>query len=309
MRNAKRFVAFAWFNVAYNVGVILSGAYVRATGSGAGCGDHWPLCDDQVLPAFTRPHIAIEFTHRVLSGFVLVFALSLGVWAFRLFPRGHKVRVALWWTVGLVVFEALLGAGLVKFGLVAQNSSLLRAGVMAMHLISTFLLVGFLALTAAWASGWGIVSLRQNKNRGLIVIGFLFVGVSGAVTALGDTLFKPAYVGQYYAGQHILSETFGGDHFLKSLRVYHPLLAIVMGVCLLALVGRWMRFTQTQGVLQKRLAIGVGIVIYIQLACGFVNVLLKAPVWLQIVHLFLALVLWTLTVLACFTGQRGAIQG
>src|SRR5689334_1905422 len=62
---------FAWFVVAYNVAVVVWGAYVRATGSGAGCGSHWPLCNGEFLPSAPQTKTAIEFTHRVTSGLSL----------------------------------------------------------------------------------------------------------------------------------------------------------------------------------------------------------------------------------------------
>ena len=44
----RRFAKYAWGVLAYNLVVILWGAFVRATGSGAGCGSHWPLCNGEV---------------------------------------------------------------------------------------------------------------------------------------------------------------------------------------------------------------------------------------------------------------------
>src|SRR5580692_4905461 len=80
---------FAWFTLAYNVAVVLWGAYVRATGSGAGCGRHWPLCNGELVPRSPRVETLIELSHRVTSGLALVLTLVLLVWAFRVTPRGH----------------------------------------------------------------------------------------------------------------------------------------------------------------------------------------------------------------------------
>ena len=55
---------FAWGLLAYNVAVILWGAVVRATSSGAGCGDHWPLCNGVVLQSNPRLATLIELAHR-----------------------------------------------------------------------------------------------------------------------------------------------------------------------------------------------------------------------------------------------------
>ncbi len=44
------FSRYAWGVLLWNVLVALWGAYVRATGSGAGCGSHWPTCNGEILP-------------------------------------------------------------------------------------------------------------------------------------------------------------------------------------------------------------------------------------------------------------------
>ena len=68
----NRFAAYAWGVLAYLLLVVAWGAYVRATGSGAGCGRHWPLCDGVVVPRGQTVQMAIEFTHRVSSGVSLL---------------------------------------------------------------------------------------------------------------------------------------------------------------------------------------------------------------------------------------------
>src|ERR1700732_3618630 len=89
MRGVTR---FAWAVVWYNVLVILWGALVRATGSGAGCGNHWPLCSGEVVPQTPALATLIEFTHRATSGIDVVLVAVLVVWAFRAFPRRHPAR-------------------------------------------------------------------------------------------------------------------------------------------------------------------------------------------------------------------------
>src|SRR5271169_3222577 len=84
---------FAWGVVGYNILVVLWGAFVRATGSGAGCGDRWPLCNGVVTPRAPRIETVIEFTHRATSGLALMGVAGLCVWAFVLFPRGHRTRL------------------------------------------------------------------------------------------------------------------------------------------------------------------------------------------------------------------------
>src|SRR5678809_222958 len=109
----SRLARFAWAVLAYNVAVIVWGAVVRATGSGAGCGSHWPLCNGVVVPVAPAAKTIIEFVHRLSSGVAMVLSLGLMIAARRVFPHGHRARV---WAAASFVFmviEAAVGAGLV----------------------------------------------------------------------------------------------------------------------------------------------------------------------------------------------------
>src|ERR671937_2450642 len=147
----RPFRRFAWGVLIYNVAVIAWGALVRATGSGAGCGQHWPMCNGQVVPISPAMETAIEFTHRATSGIALVLVAALVVCARRAFPRGHAARRAAGFSALFIVTEALLGAGLVLFGWVAKDASAGRGFAMALHLANTFLLLASLALTAGFS--------------------------------------------------------------------------------------------------------------------------------------------------------------
>ncbi len=193
MIKLNRFAVYAWIVVAFTVGVIVWGAFVRASGSGDGCGSHWPLCDGMVIPREPAVKTLIEMSHRMTSGIALLLVVGLLVQAFRAFPKGHRVRAGALLSFAFIMVEALIGAGLVKFGLVAKNDSVARAVVLAIHLTNTFMLLAALALTAWWASGGARLRLgaRVGASRWLLagsLVGVLLLGVSGAVAALGDTL-------------------------------------------------------------------------------------------------------------------------
>ncbi|HLQ23560.1 MAG TPA: COX15/CtaA family protein, partial [Gemmatimonadales bacterium] len=142
------FAKYAWGVLAANVAVVLWGAFVRASGSGAGCGSHWPLCQGVVIPADPATATLIELAHRVTSGTALLLVAGLFVWSRRVAPRGSVVRRGAALSLVFMLGEALLGAGLVLFALVAHNDSLTRAFSLGAHLLNTFLLLGSLALTA-----------------------------------------------------------------------------------------------------------------------------------------------------------------
>jgi cytochrome c oxidase assembly protein subunit 15/protoheme IX farnesyltransferase len=294
MKSLNRFAVFAWIVLAYNLLVILWGAYVRATGSGAGCGSHWPLCNGQVIPRAAQVETMIEFAHRLTSGFSLILVVALVIWAWRLYPKGHIVRLGAGLSLAFIITEALVGAGLVLFEWVAGNASLGRVISMAVHLVNTFLLLAALAFTAWWASGRDPLQLRtQGKVKWWFLAGYLGVmvlGVSGAVTALGDTLFPAGSLGEGIAQDFLPTA-----HFLVRLRVWHPVLAMMVGFYCLFLAGVSAALYPARRT--KRLAIAVIALFIAQLLAGMVNLILLAPVWMQIMHLLLADLVWISLVL------------
>lgn len=96
---------FAWGLLLYNFVVIALGALVRATGSGDGCGSHWPNCDGELIPTNPSVQKLIEYTHRIFSVVDGPLVLALAVGAFYLFPRKHPVRAAALATVFLTGVE------------------------------------------------------------------------------------------------------------------------------------------------------------------------------------------------------------
>ena len=286
-----RFARYCWATLAFTVVVVLGGALVRATGSGAGCGSHWPLCNGQILPSTDNAKTLIELSHRLTSGLLLLLAVG----AFRFRPKGHAVRKAALVSLVFLLGEAAVGAGLVHFELVAGNQSMTRALVMAIHLINTFFLLAALTLTAWFASGGAPFRVRgQGAFGGGLLLGaasLILAGVSGAIAALGDTLFPSLTLAEALARD--LSPT---AHALIRLRVWHPVISTSAGLLALILalqLGKRGLFDKATGRLARCVAVLVGV----QIAVGVVNVLLLAPVWMQIVHLLLADLLWIAFVL------------
>lgn len=294
----NRLAKYAWGVLAFNILVILWGAFVRATGSGAGCGAHWPLCNGEVIPPAPQVQTLIEFAHRLSSGLALLLVGGLAVWAFRATPKGSLVRRGAVLSVIFILTEALLGAGLVLFQLVAHNASLTRAVSMSVHLLNTFLLLGALTLTAWWAAGGS--ALRWREQRGLTwglvlgLVGTAVIGATGAIVALGDTLF-PAQSLTAGLAQDLDSTA----HFLIRLRLVHPVIAILVGVGLLVLASAVKRQVPSAAV--GRAALVVTGLVWLQWLAGFVNVGLLAPVWMQLVHLLLADLVWVALVLLAAT--------
>ncbi|MBW3621803.1 MAG: heme o synthase [Armatimonadetes bacterium] len=289
-----RFSQFVWGLLAYNVVVILGGAFVRATVSGDGCGDHWPLCKGEVMPTFAEMKTLIEFGHRLSTGILLPLVLLMLVWAFRAFPKGHPVRMASFMTLVFTLVEGGIGAALVLYQYVAHDDSVNRAIVMPMHLIATFFLLMFLALAGWWSSGGQRLDLRCQKgmalSMGIGLFAMLMLGMSGAITALGDTLFPAASL------EEGLAQDFSPEsHFLLRLRIFHPLIAISAGLYLLLVGGLAIQLRPSPQV--RRMAGFMGALFMIEMAAGLINLRLLAPVWMQLVHLLLADLLWISVVL------------
>jgi heme A synthase len=284
-----RFARYAWTTLFYNVAVILWGAIVRASGSGAGCGSHWPLCNGVMVPRAPKIETIIEFSHRLTSGVALLLVVGLAVWAFRARPKGHPSRKAALFSLGFMLSEAAVGAGLVLFKLVADNESMARAMFMATHLVNTFLLLGAMTLTAHFASGGAPFRARGQGALGggivLALFGLLLSSVSGAVAALGDTLFPASSLS--HALEQDLSPT---AHLLIRLRLFHPGIAIAAGLLCLFLALRVLREHLTPAA--DRFARWTAGLVFVQMLAGLLNVLLLAPVWLQVVHLLVADLLW-----------------
>ena len=163
----RAFTRFAWAVLAYNLGVVAWGAFVRATGSGAGCGRHWPLCNGEVVPRAPAVATLIELAHRITSGLSLALVVALAIWAARALPRGHAARSASLWALALVVTEALVGAGLVLFGWVAKDASFARGWVMGVHLANTFRCSGPSRSRPTGArarAGWRSAAARRSRG-------------------------------------------------------------------------------------------------------------------------------------------------
>jgi heme A synthase len=309
------FARFAWGVLAYNLLVILWGAFVRASGSGAGCGAHWPDCNGEVIPRAESLETAIELTHRLTSGVALLLVVAQVVWAFRAFPRGDLARRATGAAMFLMLTEAGLGAALVLLEHVGTDARIGRAGWMALHLVNTFLLVAALTLSAWWASGGrgleGRAPARLDPGGGvgmLLGIGglaLLVTGMAGAVTALGDTLFPASSLAEGLAAD--LSPT---AHFLVRLRVIHPVVATLSFLYLLMMAAQLVSLRPDPVV--RRAAIALATAMAVQMAAGLLNLALLAPVWMQLVHLLLADLAWIALVLlsaSALGAKRRAASG
>lgn len=277
-----RFHRFAKGALVYMVLVILWGAVVRATGSGAGCGDHWPRCDGAIIPSLANVKMQIEFVHRLMSGVSLIWVAGLWVASKRVFAPYSSGRIWMNRAAVFLILEALVGAGLVLLKLTALDQSLLRVFSIAVHLVNTLLLLLSLTAVAMHKTSDSTVdwSPAFSKRTRWAYLGlFMALGITGAMTALGDTLFPVATI-QEGVAQHWAQ----GAHVLVHLRIVHPILAL-----------GYLAFCFRDERLHRTWLAGLAV----QCALGLVNILLLAPVWMQMVHLSMATSLWIGLCLQC----------
>lgn len=294
---------FSWATLGVTLAVILWGAYVRVSGSGAGCGKEWPICKGKVIPTMTSLETMIEYAHRASSGFVTALVVIQLVWALRALPREHPGRRGAMASTFFMITEGAVGAAIVLFERVAHDKSAARAAWMSLHLCNTFMLIAALALTAWWIGDRPLPRLRGHGAVGGLVLGglagLLIVGVTGALTALGDTLFSAKSLAEGVAAD--FSPT---AHFLQQIRVTHPIAAVLAGLYLLY---ARKAIEAGRGPETRRLSNALAALIIIQLLLGVVNMMLLAPALMQMIHLLTADLVWITFVIFSATAlaERG----
>jgi heme a synthase len=287
----SRFSRYAYAVLWYNIFVVCWGALVRATGSGAGCGEHWPLCNGAVVPAFPQAHTLIEFTHRITSGFALLSVIALFFWARRLFAMGAPARRASFLALVFMINETLIGALLVLTGLVAGSRSPWRIVVLSVHLVNTLLLLAAIALAAWWSTrtpSGAPAPLRARLREAAIAM--IVVSALGGIAAMGDTLFPAESV-----ASGVRDEFSRSAPLLVRLRVLHPVAAFLAGAFLLWLAAKAQSLYKDA--LVARYASAIQFLTFGQFLLGAVNIVLLTPLWTQIAHLLLTDLLWVSLVL------------
>jgi cytochrome c oxidase assembly protein subunit 15 len=283
-----KYVRFGRIVLGYVLFVILWGAWVRASGSGAGCGDHWPLCDGALIPATPALTTLIELFHRATSGVAFLLVLALFLYARRVFGAGHPARRAAGASFVLITVESLIGAVIVLAGLFGDNASLVRGATVGAHFVNTLVLLAALVASLLFVRDERPLQWRNwDRTRALLwlgMIGWLALGATGAVGALSRTLYPSNSLVE------ALTKEFAPDApLLLRLRSLHVVVAVGMGAYLSVLAIHLSR----RSVTTSRLAVIVTSLFFAQSALGMANVLLVVPTpVLQLSHLLLMDVLW-----------------
>jgi len=324
LRSGRGLASYAVCVLAFMVLIVLEGAIVRATGSGAGCGNHWPLCNGLFFP-LRHPRVAtvIEFTHRAMTGLCSTLVVVLIVWVYQARAKGDRVRRAAKWVGILLVTEALLGAVLVKGGYVEFNATNMRVLMQCVHFTNTMLLLAALALTWWWArEAGGVSGLRPSQPQGLKphdewgtdgtaeAVPLRGLGLStsaedsedlGAKTLAWVAVVATIVVGATGSVAALADTLFPSPSLMAGLRDdfsaaapllvrmrwVHPAAALVGVVC----VG-WLCLR-----VRTRVSAWLAGLLVLQMVLGVGDVLLLAPTWMQVVHLLGADLYWIVLVI------------
>jgi len=284
----KHFQPLAWINLLYLYLVIAFGAFVRATGSGAGCGNHWPLCNGRIIQHQIQYTTAIEYTHRITSGILLLVAMLLWVVSKRNIRIPNKLKKYFIIYVFFLIIEALLGAMLVRFEHVAHNTSIFRGISVSFHYINTVFLslsATLCVLSTRYPSNTSISFCKASRNRFIWAFAIMIVvGISGSLTALGDTLFPTTH-----SSEALLRAFSSTEHLFVKIRIYHPLLAIMSSLYFIYFC-LWLNHKKKHNPLLRTLILSV---LSLQIIVGFLNIHFFTPIHLQIIHIVLAQILWS----------------
>ncbi len=263
-----------------SIGSILAGAFVRATGSGDGCGATWPTCKGKIIPALSDTSELIEFSHRSISGVLLVVTLIIFVKT-RKFQKDSLVKTVTNYLTFFVIFEALIGAVIVIFEWVGLNSSLPRIIAVPIHLVNTFGLLGSYAILCKILQD-DLENIRPMFNKNFILISSLFLlsGATGSITALADVLFPSAsFIEGFLADFDKTSEV------LTRLRILHPIISSTLSIVLYAYATG---INKKYNIRVKPLQLLIIIAVFL----GVLNVISNIVLPLSILHLAIADFLW-----------------
>lgn len=262
---------------------------MRISHSGDGCGDTWPLCHGQLIPAAERGKTWVEYGHRLMSGLYGLLVIYFYGVSRKLYSKKDATRVAAFWVLIFTISEALLGAKLVLFKLVGSNDTPYRAFVMGLHQLNSMLLSGSVALAylAAQKAEMPFAPVHAIPKKSLVWLPsiFLLIAITGAMAALAATLFPTMSLWDGF-----LADFSGDSHFLIRIRGFHPLLAILIGGGISWAL--WMQSQRTEQPEIQKAASQTAFVFLVGIAFGASTLLALSPVWMKITHLALAHVIW-----------------
>ena len=270
----------SFYGLVISIISIIAGAIVRATGSGDGCGASWPTCNGKIIPELKSPPELIEFSHRTISGVLLVITIAIFIKSFNA-KTPPLWRKLIWLLTFFVLLEALIGAVIVIYEWVGLNSSTPRIIAVPLHLVNTFGLLGAYTLLFYLTK-----NVKTNINnffdRGFktALILFLLTGATGSITALADVIFPSE---TFLTG--LLQDFDPNSELLTRMRILHPIVASALSIYLYLEANRLERE-------YKIITRHIKVLVLMGVALGLLNVFSNIILPLSILHLLIADLLW-----------------
>ena len=259
---------------------IIAGAVVRATGSGDGCGSSWPSCNGRVIPSLNSASEQIEFSHRAISGLLLIVTVVIFIKSFNDSVPSLQKKVINYLTF-FVLLEAFIGAVIVLYEWVGMNSSIPRIAAVPLHLVNTFGLLAMYTVLFKLVQNPKIkISSLIDRNFKIITFLFVLTGATGSIAALADVLFPSE---SFVAG--IVEDFDSTSELLTRLRVLHPIASTVLSIMLFNESKRLeIKFNLKTNQIKLLVISGVTL--------GVLNVFININIFLSVVHLLVADLLW-----------------
>ena len=297
----SKFAKYAWFVLGYNLLVIIWGVFLRASLSGDGCGEHWLTCGGEVIPSAPQLKTQIEFFPRITSSLAGIFVIGLLGPSIvkRVKEKSPESRLLVKMSILSLIFiiiEGIVGGLLVLTGNTAANWTPTRPFWMAAHLINTFTLIAVLSLTAWFAGGGKSFSFFKAERKVLLlliiaILGIFIVGMSGSIAALSSMLYPSSTL-----AEGIAKDFSASSHYILRLRVFHPLLSVLLGLFLIGLAA-WLKKKANNDSSTVRWANILSGLVLLQFISGIVTLLTLSPIIMSLIHLFLADAVWIAFVL------------
>jgi len=264
--------------------LVTVGGLVRATGSGLGCSTSWPDCSGRIIPDFRNHHVVIEFTHRAIAGIVMILigALALQAWKNR-----DKIPQLVAPAVGaflLVLFQAGLGAVVVKLELEAESVVLHLAAALSLLALLVYIL-GLSAVSDGRDPGAtdATTSKRARAAAGavflLLLAGSYVSGYPGAGRAFSDW---PLMNGQLIPNLAIEE---------NAIHFFHRALAAIVGLILVATLLPVLRNKEANRAAARTAHVALGL-FAVEVMIGALNVWTELNAAAVTAHLIVGATIW-----------------
>nr|WP_309099240.1 heme A synthase [Fredinandcohnia onubensis] len=275
-----------WLSVLTTIGmlfVLIGGALVTKTESGAGCGDSWPLCHGQLIPEEITFELVIELSHRVVSGVVGILVLALSIWAWKAIGHIRETKFLAFISFFFLVLQGLIGAAAVMWG---QSDIVLALhfGISLISFASVLLLTLLIfEIDKKFDADSLVIDSKLRTQFYAITIYSLVVVYTGAlVRHIGASLACPDWPVCTYNNIGLPTQIH------EWVQMGHRALAGVLFIWVLTLFIRIYKHYKHEKVLYRGWMIALGLV-SIQVASGAVIIFSRLNLFISLAHaLFIA---------------------